>query len=363
MVASQLGRPVRWYREVESGRADLLVDDALRLAAILGVDAADLLRVTPDGLDPARLRSALDGRTGVDSWLVEHLCTVGRALPKKVGQLPAPALAQWARAHLRSVCALLDVTMPGALKRRLESTAAESATLAGFLLMELGTPDRAGVYLRLAIRLADDAASADVRALALIFASELCSGARPNGRIESPPMARALLEAAARCARSGGPVRARALLRLAEERVFAGDETAAGRLLYVSDRVLGADCVPEAGILGWWDPAFALAYRGNVARLAGRPRQACRLLEDALRILYRRSPSRAKMTVELSRAYVEQGDIDHACELMGDACATAHEAGLKSVLRGIRRIRERNLAQYATERFVCRLDERLRASA
>ena len=43
-------------------------------------------------------------------------------------------------------------------------------------------------------------------------------------------MARALLEAAERLARTWGPVRARALLRLAEERVFVGDETDANRL-------------------------------------------------------------------------------------------------------------------------------------
>jgi hypothetical protein len=348
VVAHRLGKTVHWYRDVESGGADLLVSDMLRLAGILDINVADLL----------------DRRTGVDGWLVEHLCTVGRALPKNLGRLPVPALARWARAHLRSVCALLDVPMPGALKRVLQSTAAESATLAGLLLIELGTPDRAGVYLRLAIRLASDAGNEDVRALALIFASELCSCVRPNGRHENPSMARALLEAAERSATSGGPVRARALLRLAEERVFAGDETEANRLLDAGGWIAGPDLVSDEGVQGLWDSAYPLAFRGNVARLAGQPEQACRLLENALEILHQRSPSnRAKMTVELSRAYAEHGDIDHACDLLSDAHTTAHEAGLKGVLRGIQRLRERHFTRYATEPSVCRLDERLRASA
>ncbi len=344
-----LFRPARQARpEDEAGRR-----------AFLGYVAA---LGEPNALDPERLEATLVALCRVDLRLVENLSYVARQLPGQRGRVPHQALRQRAHAYLQAMEAVLDTPMPGRSRRDLESAAAEAATLAGSLSTGLGDLDGAGVYFQLATRLASDAGDTETHALALMLTSRLYSSVCLIGRNEDPPRARELLEAAERLARPGvsPPVRTWVLQRLGEERAGIGDELGASRMFDEAERLVGIS-TPADGLCMGRDETLHVGYCGNAARVAGHPAQAIAMLETALAGLDHQSHlgTRTLMIADLAGAYAEQGEIDHACGLLGRSLTMAREAGLAGAVPRIRGVRTRHLRRHGAEPAVRELDEQL----
>ncbi len=341
-----LFRPAREFAEEDLA----LRREYLRYVAALGESSIP---------DPERLTTALDELSRVDSRLTENMAVVARRLPKQIEGLPLSPGRQRVHSQLQAIQALLDTPMPGAYRRELESAGAETATLAGMLSIPLGDHEDAALYLQLAMELAGCAGDRETEALALVFCSSLYSSCTDSRR-EDPARAREMLGSAIRLARHGVAARAFALLRQAEEYAILGEVADASRLMDEADRVVGTERGPVEGIHGRWDPNLHVAYRGNVARLSGRPERAIPLLETALAAQRPEAvPNRTRMTADLGAAYAQQGHVDHACHLLSEALQLTRAAGLPGPLPRIVRVRQRHLGRHAAEPMVRLLDEQL----
>lgn len=399
IVANRVGHSERWLRDVETGAVDLWVADSVRLAEILGVDAADLVRgpvapptwwrglpdrvsaaarpaeiatVQPDVarlvqmLDSERLRAALGRSSKVDRRLVESMSFVARQLPRNWGDLPYRIMRQLVHTQLLAFQALLSEPLSGSLRRDMEAAAAATAAFAGQVSIFGGKREDALRYLGLATRLARRGGDAETQALSLMFTSHLHSDAFLGGQRDANQReARELLEAADRILGPSTAAIARAWVLLCRAEELAGsDEFAAWRLVEEAERLYSAGGVPADGICCHWGPHLLVTYRGHVALVSDHPGQAVPLLESALSALrpgalMTRSAARA----DLSRAYSRLGEIDLACDLLGQAFDLAQQAGLTGPVAAIRRVRSSDLGSHATEPAVRRLDERISAMA
>jgi transcriptional regulator with XRE-family HTH domain len=319
----------------------------------------------PVALDPDRLDAVIDETARVDRRVVESLGFVARRFMRRWGTEPPQAFRRQLHAHLEVVLALLDHPLGGDQRRELEAAAATTATFAGFVSILVGRPDPAAVYLEIAHRLASSAADAEAEAMALLASSQLYSLVCPARATGDPATAQALLEAAdRRLARRTAPVaNAWVLLREAEE-LAATDELGALRLADEADRLtVGAGGIPADGMCSRWSMDLHVAYRGNISVLAGHPERGIPLLEAALAALPRELvATRPMATADLGGAYAAQGEIDHACALLGQALDQAVAAGLPDPVLRVRRVRERRLAGLGSVAAVRELDERLRAA-
>ena len=398
IVAHRVGHSERWLRNVETGSVDLWVSDALRLAEVLGVEIGDILHArvapptwwrgeldrrpgvvalhdvarlmrmvdSPRAPDPERLDAVLNGSSTVDRQLVETLAFVARQLPRQWGELPYASLWQLVHTQLLAFQVLLSEPVTRGLRRELESAAAATAAFAGQISIFGGRSEHAVPYLRLASGLASRAGDAETHALALMFTSHLYSDAFLGGLSDGMQReARGLLQAAERLVGASTSAVAHAWVLLCTAEQCAGsDELEAWRLVDEAERLFGGARVPADGICCHWGPHVLATYRGHVALVSDHPGQAIPLLEGALAslrpgALVARSAARA----DLGRAYVRLGEVDHACDLLGQAFALAQQADLTGPVAGIIRVRRHDLAAHAMEPAVRRLDERLRAIA
>lgn len=314
----------------------------------------------PSGLDAERLSGTLEESLRVDEPLVEGLTFVARRFPKEWGQHPPQVLRQHVHGHLQVVQALLDGLMPGQARRELESAAATAATMAGLISLLVDMHEDSAIYLRMGARLAESAGDTEVHALALMFASYLSSAIEPDAPWPDPPFARAQIEAAVRLVSPGTSPLARAwvLLHGAQEHAWAGDELGAYRLLDEAERLGAIGRVPADGLVSPWISDTHLTFKGEVAAMCGRFDQAIALLEDGLAKL---GPDqvvrRPRALSDLAAAHARQGNVDHACELLVEACVLARRAGLSDRIPRIVAVRKRYLAAHSAEPAVRHLDE------
>lgn len=334
--------------------------DLLRsLAGLDGRDGPDR-PVGPADLDLERLSRALEQALVVDRPLLDGLTTAARHFPKEWGHRPPQELRQHVHAHLQVVHALLDGTMPGRARRDLESAAATAATFAGLISILVDQHEDAGIYLRLAQRLAGSAGDTESHALALAFASYLTSAVEPDAKSPDPGLARAQIDAAVRMvsAETAPFARAWVLLRGATEQAWAGDELGAHRLLDEAERLSSRDPVPADGLVSPWTADTHIAFRGEVATICGRHDQAISLLETALgKMGPSRVATRARALADLAGAHAREGNVDHACELLAQAYELARLAGLSQRIPRIIGVRNRDLARHQAEPAVRRLDD------
>jgi len=361
-LAREVGCSEEWLRSVEAGE-DLTVRQAERLAAVLGTDAATLFAAGDESEepDPERLTLTLRRACRVDRRLVEELCTEAERLPGLRGRMPPNSLGASADAYLLAIRRLLHTPAPSGLRRQLESAAAETAVVAGHVYRVLGRSERSAEYWQLATRLANDAGDSGLEALAMTFASELCSPIYPDAVRKDTDRTRALLSGAERLARGADAARARALVRQAEESGFRRDALTAFRLLDEADAVLSAGLAGLDGIYAaFWGRNLHVAFRGKTAMLAGEPGRAIPLLEVALTDESAAPMAdRLNMTADLGAAYAQRGQIDHAATLLTQALSTAMDAGLVSCIGRIVHIRNRELNEHVLDPAVRSLDQRL----
>ncbi len=179
---------------------------------------------------------------------------------------------------------------------------------------------------------------------------------------DDPPRALALLEEADTIAGEHAPVHMRSWLsaRLAEERALQGDAVGSERHLDRAATTLASTSARGDGIFVCCDPAWLAGFAGNCALLLGRPRVASSILEETLAAELALTSQRSAVLTDLGAAYAQQGEVDRACELMGEAVAVASAARLAEYVARARRARREHLVAWADSSAVRQLDEKLR---
>ena len=149
-----------------------------------------------------------------------------------------------------------------------------------------------------------------------------------------------LLGQAISLARAGSSLALRAWLyaRRAEEHAVVGDRRAAYSDVERAYRVMGRH--REGGddfpILPAWKDARLARYQGSAAHLVNDHRQAVTILTSTLDTLHPSYlPQRAMALTDLATAYAHlpQPEVEHSCDLLGQAHAIAAPAGLGEATR------------------------------
>jgi transcriptional regulator with XRE-family HTH domain len=337
-----------------SGRS-LEEDDDVRRREFLQ-SACGLLGATAF-LDWDRLASLLGGQQ-LDGPLLDDLLVVTRSYASQWGEV-APTtllpLVQRQGALLQTFLAAAPANP--ALAQRLYAVSSETATVAGWLSLLVENFGDARRYYNLARDLAREAEDGPRLAFALGASSSLFS------RISSgsdPPRALALLEEADTIAGEQAPVHMRSWLsaRLAEERAIQGDAVGSERHLHRAAAALASTSAKGEGIFVCCDPAWLAGFAGNCALLLGRPAVASSILEETLGADLALTSQRSAVLTDLGVAYAQQGEVERACELMGEAVAVASTARLAELLGRAHRARREHLVAWADSPAVRQLDEK-----
>jgi hypothetical protein len=109
-------------------------------------------------------------------------------------------------------------------------------------------------------------------------------------------------------------------------------------------------------VLSGWDEVRVNAYRGICAMVLRRPAEVIAITEP---VLARTDPARVQRCLQqsdLAAAYAQQGEIDHACALLGAALTVANGAQFPEGIQRALRVRTEYLAGTDT-RAVRELDE------
>jgi hypothetical protein len=148
--------------------------------------------------------------------------------------------------------------------------------------------------------------------------------------------------------------------RLAEEHAVRGEAAASEYELERANAALGSVSSRGEGVFVCCDPPWLSGFAGNCALLLGRPADASRILEETRTAELSLTSQRSAVLTDLSVAYAQQGEIEHACELMAEAVDLAAEAGLAELVgRGLRARRD-HLGAWTSSPPVQQLDEKLR---
>jgi transcriptional regulator with XRE-family HTH domain len=303
---------------------------------------------------PHELLAAMDSAVGDDLRTLAHTWLAGPPEPRAGSGRPAAGHARPDAVALRVLRRMDDlvggpdlaVRVAGNLRaavaclgsasgdRGLLRLVAQWAQLAGWVHADAGDALSARRAYHVGLRTAAAAGDRPLAAHVLGCASHL--------QLDASDVAEALL--LARTAQSGGRARAPASVRaLLEQRValaaaVAGERRAAHRALAASERVaerVHPEREPEW--LYWLDEEELSAMTGRCLVALGRPMRAMPLLTSPGR---RRGPrTRALYGGWLARAYLELGEVEHACEVAAGALADAVRAGSLRAAAALDRIR------------------------
>jgi transcriptional regulator with XRE-family HTH domain len=305
-----------------------------------------------------QLSVALKRATAVDPALVDRLEEMTGEFYRSEEQVPARELLGGVTHHLGRLIGLLQNSPSGVARRRLTRTAGETAALAGWLSFELGDGAATRGYYDAAI---DAAKEVDDRALCAWVLGMMSFRSRAIG---DQPTALALVRDAQRAGGRSAPATTRSWLAALEAEAHAG---------------MG-DARATRTAIGRADAAFSKARRDtdpswmvffDRSRLDGmkvaslvrvEPRAAQAASKEALAAL---QPSMTKkrsiILADLAFAYVQQGEIEEACRLAGQALAIVGHTESAVGLQRVRELRQR-LEPWKDTRPVRQLDELLRAS-
>ncbi len=272
---------------------------------------------------------------------------------------------------LRPVTDHLDVllrTMPRAVSSadalQVQIATTQTAIIAGWLTFNIGQPGKALAHWLLAYELASEAGHADLTAYALACRSRLHSRVHRGDQAVVPAIALALLDRALALAGTSddSALRSWLLVNRAEQHADAGNTAACDRDLDAAVHVIWGQGTRDDVFWAHWSAARLDTYRGNCARLLHRPAEAIGVLESFLRARDSRViPARTNPLTDLAVAYVERGEVEHACELLANAFTAATDAGYTEGVSRVLDMRSTTLAPYGAEPAVKHLDERLRA--
>ncbi len=249
--------------------------------------------------------------------------------------------------------------------RLLEATI-RTAIVAGWLSYNINNRADAGACWTYAEGLARELGSDQMLAWSLGAKSTAYSTVpRRAGSPLDSAASMALLEQAVSLAETGSDLNLRAWLyaRRAEEHAVVGERRAAYSDIERASTMLGRYC--EGGddfpIMPGWRDARLARYHGSAAQLVHDYPLAVTILTGTLAALHPSYlPQRAMALTDLGTAYAHlpQPEVEHACDLLGQAHAIAAPAGLGEAGRRVMRARH-HLQQWAGDPCVQRLDEQL----
>jgi tetratricopeptide (TPR) repeat protein len=336
----------------------------------------DLARPSPEGALPKTLPALSETLTvdverssssaSLDEEVIADFERLTRALGHLRRTLPPAELLPMIEAHLACVRRrMADGAGPSGPWRSLQSIAAGTATLCGWVYFTLERRKEASAYLAWAERLAREIDDRNVLMLDLMLRSDLASAVPTGGHEGLPQEARRLLDEALslRASSTPGCLAGPLLLRSAEEHAFAGAESNSQRDLERADGVLAAAerrgfyLRPDTDAADW-SLAIARSFRGSCLQLQGRAAQAIEALESVTATLHLPLDLVAPLT-DLAAAHAQVGDLDRACELLSHALGIVSDRGQPERARRIAGVRRRHLARWAGEPTVRRLDEQL----
>jgi hypothetical protein len=239
--------------------------------------------------------------------------------------------------------------------------------LAGLVAYTAGDRGIAGVHLTASRHNAQSVHDRRLEALALLWGSDLASHVQRGLAGPSPAAVLQALKLAATLSAEGpAALRGYVGFRLAEEFAATGQPGAAQRALEWAREALAQ---PDSeGLFGRpWPIRVSESFRGNVALLSGMPGMA----EAILRPIVAGLPADARTRDggvssdgiaamgDLAAALARQGELDEACQLLGNAWELARDTSMDDRAARLRAIRLRELDGYRAAPAVVRLDERV----
>jgi hypothetical protein len=214
-------------------------------------------------------------------------------------------------------------------------------------------------YWVVAHDLAREAGHVSLQAHALGSRSRLYSPIHRDVREADPGTALALLDQAVRLGEGAASpaLRSWLLANRAQQLAATKQADASYRDLDAAARLASRGEQADDDVLSGWDEVRVDAYRGICAMVLRRPADVIAVTESVLARTDPRRVQRSLQQSDLAAAYALQGDVDHACELLGDALAVASGAQFPEGVRRAVGVRARYLADHAGTRFVQDLDE------
>jgi transcriptional regulator with XRE-family HTH domain len=324
---------------------------------------AGSLAVRAPGVDPVRLASALSLSAGRDPHVHVDIMRIAASFSEQVDMMAPTSLMPQVFTLLQKERDLLE---EHSTPRLLEATI-RTAITAGWLSYNVNNRGDAGAFWAYAESLARELGSNQMLAYAIGVKSTVYSAVpKRAGTPLDAAASMALLQDAITLAKTGTSLALRAWLyaRRAEEFAVVGDRRAAYSDIERAYRVMGrqgrgGDDFP---ILPGWRDARLTRYHGSAARLLHDHRRAVTILTGTLDIL-RPSylPQRAMALTDLATAYAHlpEPEVEHSCDLLGQAYAIAAAAGLGEATRRVMEARH-HLTAWADTPPVRRLDEQLR---
>jgi hypothetical protein len=326
------------------------------LGAITGLGAAAALQEPWE-----RLSLALRRPNRVDQATVTSLEHITISLEQLESQASPAALLGPVVGHLGNVARLIEGSPPDALHRRLCSLAGETAALAGWLTWDMKDQRPAtAAYFHAGLEAAREA---DDKALGAYLVGSSC--VQPSYRERPIARLRRLEGRTFGFARADATPTTRAWLATleAEAHALAGD---APRCLRALDEAEAA--MSRAGEQGntsrprfaFFDAARLVGERGVALARLRRPGVARDVLQTALASLDPRVvKTRPRLLTALATAHVQQGDVEEAARLGGEALTLAAQQQVMPNLEDVRRVRL-ELEPWRNSPAVRDLDEQLR---
>jgi transcriptional regulator with XRE-family HTH domain len=321
------------------------------------------LAVRPPGVDPGRMTAAFTLHAGRDPHVHSDLMRLAASLSAQLDMVAPTSLMPQVFGLLQQERELLrDRPAPQLLEVTIRT-----AIAAGWLSYNINNRGDAGAYWSYAENLARDLGSDQLLAYALGVRSSVYSAVpkRAGAPLDAAaPMS--LLDQAISLAKVSPSVALRGWLyaRRAEEHAVIGSRRAAYSDIERAYKVMsrhreGGDDFP---ILPAWKDARLTRYHGSAAQLVHDHRQAVTILTGTLDRLHTSYlPQRAMTLTDLATAYAHlpQPEVEHACDLLGQAHAIAAPAGLGEANRRVMEARH-HVQEWADSPSVQRLDEQLR---
>ena len=204
----------------------------------------------------------------------------------------------------------------------MQSVYAELTQLAGWLLFNIGDYQAAQHYYEQARAAAHDAHNVELVTYVLCTMSHLATWqGKPRIGIDHAVAAEVWAK------KSGSPV-ALAYASDVAARAYAADhEWSACDEALDNERAALADMQPNAAIANWWhfyDESFYWGIKSQCAIARDRPKEALDTMAQSLASIDRVNVHDHAMRLSFqSEALIQQGDVDEACRIIGEVCASS----------------------------------------
>jgi tetratricopeptide (TPR) repeat protein len=300
-------------------------------------------------------RLALVGRkpASIDASVMQDLETITKSYWRLRANTTSTDLMNGILGHFQTVIEMLQHSQPTATFRRLCSIAGETAQILGQMLFDQQDYPAAWSYYTVALHAAQEALNTDLWAVGLGRMSFLLTYSHQAQ--EALP----LLQEAQHLAGQSTLSTMRSWLAAveAEAQAHLPDATACSRVLDTAELLATED--------GFGVDPYATGL--NLSRLAGykgvcyvrlqQPDRALPALQQAVDLLPPSAIRRqSTLLTDMATAYVQQGAIEQACKLAGQAATLTVETRSRSILQRLRHLR-RKLEPWNTMSTVRDFDE------